>query len=69
MVTLATDTVPARSANQALSHYRNVDELPYHVLQVAKLVGKDDPKAKGWDAVADLLTVWQFLEAKAGAQP
>lgn len=48
---------------------RKVDELPYHVLQVAKLVGKDDPKAKEWDAVADLLTDWQFLEAKAEAQP
>lgn len=48
---------------------RKVDEVPYHVLQVAKLVGKDNPKAPEWDAVADLLTDWMFLEAKAEAQP
>ncbi|GIW92451.1 MAG: hypothetical protein KatS3mg110_0492 [Pirellulaceae bacterium] len=48
---------------------RKVDELPYHVLEVAKLAGRDDPKAKEWDEVADLLTDWQFLEAKAEAQP
>lgn len=48
---------------------RKVSELPWQVLQVAKLVGKDDPQAKEWDAVADLLTDWQFLEAKAEAQP
>jgi len=36
---------------------------------VAKLLGKNDPKSEHWDAVADLLTDWQFLEAKAEAQP
>ena len=46
---------------------RKVLELPYHVLEVAKLIGKDDPQANEWDAVADLLTDWQFLEAKAEA--
>ena len=46
-----------------------VVELPYHRLEVAKLAGKDDPKSPHWDAVADLLTNWQFLEAKAEADP
>lgn len=50
------------------ANVRKVDELPYHVLEIAKLLGKDDPKAKEWDAVADLLTDWHFLEAKAEAQ-
>jgi len=48
---------------------RKVDELPWQRLEVAKLFGKDDPKSEHWDAVADLLTDWQFLEAKAEAQP
>jgi hypothetical protein len=48
---------------------RKVVELPYHRLEVAKLAGKDDPKSPYWDAVADLLTDWQFLEAKAEADP
>lgn len=48
---------------------RKVDELPHHLLQVAKLVGKDDPKAPEWDAVADLLTDFNFLEAKNEAAP
>ena len=51
------------------ANVRKVVELPYHRLEVAKLAGKDDPKSKYWDAVADLLTNWQFLEAKAEADP
>ena len=54
----------ARPAN-----VRKVVELPYHRLEVAKLAGKDDHKSPYWDAVADLLTNWQFLEAKAEADP
>jgi hypothetical protein len=49
------------------ANVRKVVELPYHRLEVAKLAGKDDPESKYWDAVADLLTDWQFLEAKAEA--
>jgi hypothetical protein len=50
---------------------RKVVELPYHVLAVAKLVDPEskNPQAPEWDAVADLLTNWQFLEAKAEAEP
>ncbi len=48
---------------------RKVDELPFQRLEVAKLLGKGDPKSKHWDSVADLLTDWQFLEAKAEARP
>ncbi|NUQ65363.1 MAG: DUF4062 domain-containing protein [Pirellulales bacterium] len=48
---------------------RKVDELPWQLLQVAKKTGKEDPKSPHWDAVADLLTDWQFLEAKAEAEP
>jgi hypothetical protein len=51
------------------ANIRKVDELPYHVLEIAKLAGKDDATSPHWDAVADLLTDWQFLEAKAEAQP
>lgn len=51
------------------ANVRKVVELPYHRLEVAKLAGKDDPKSPYWDAVADLLTDWQFLEAKAEADP
>jgi NACHT domain- and WD repeat-containing protein len=51
------------------ANVRKVVELPYHRLEVAKLAGKDDPHSKHWDAVADLLTDWQFLEAKAEADP
>ena len=29
----------------------------------------NDPKSEHWDVVTDLLTDWQFLEAKAEAQP
>lgn len=48
---------------------RKVDELPWQLLQVAKLSGKDDPKSPHWDKVADLFTDIHFLEAKAEAQP
>lgn len=43
---------------------RKVVELPYHRLEAAKLGGSDDATSSYWDAVADLLTDWQFLEAK-----
>ncbi|MCA9122286.1 MAG: DUF4062 domain-containing protein [Planctomycetaceae bacterium] len=50
---------------------RKVDELPFHVLEIAKLADPESnqPEAPEWDVVADLLTDWQFLEAKAEAQP
>ena len=63
------------------ANVRKVVELPHHRLAVAKLVDPDssNPDAvyrgshgqdvKVWDAVADLLTNWQFLEAKAEADP
>jgi len=51
------------------ANVRKVVELPYHRLEAAKLGGKDDPKSTYWDAVADLLTDWEFLEAKAEADP
>ena len=51
------------------ANIRKVDELPYHVLELAKLAGGDDAESPYWDAVADLFTDWQFLEAKAEAQP
>jgi DNA polymerase III delta prime subunit len=51
------------------ANVRKVVELPYHRLEVAKLAGKDDPKSPYWNAVADLLTDWQFLEAKIEADP
>ena len=51
------------------ANVRKVVELPYHRLEAAKFLGKDDPKSPYWDAVADLLTDWQFLEAKAEADP
>ncbi len=46
---------------------RKVDELPYQLLQVAKLSGKDDPSSPQWNAVADLFTDLQFLESKTGS--
>lgn len=46
---------------------RMVYELPWQLLEVAKLSGKDDPKSPHWDAVADLFTDLRFLEAKAEA--
>ena len=51
------------------ANIRKVVELPYHRLEAAKLGGKDDPKSPYWDKVADLLTDWQFLEAKTEANP
>ncbi len=51
------------------ANIRKVVELPYHRLEAAKLGGKDDPASPLWDAVADLLTDWQFLEAKTEANP
>jgi len=51
------------------ANVRKVVELPYHRLEAAKLGGKDDAKSPYWDAVTDLLTDWQFLEAKAEADP
>jgi telomerase protein component 1 len=50
------------------ANIRKVNELPYQLLQVAKLSGKDNPKSPHWDAVADLFTDLHFLEAKAEAQ-
>lgn len=50
------------------ANIRKVDELPWQLLQVAKLSGKDDPKSPHWEAVADLFTDLHFLEAKAEAQ-
>ena len=51
------------------ANVRKVVELPYHRLEAAKLGGKDDPDSPYWDKVADLLLDWQFLEAKAEADP
>ncbi|REK32855.1 MAG: DUF4062 domain-containing protein [Planctomycetota bacterium] len=51
------------------ANIRKVDELPFQVLQVAKLSGRDNPESPHWDAVADLFTDLHFLEAKAEAQP
>ena len=53
------------------ANIRKVVELPHHRLAVAKLVDPEGnkPDAKEWDDVADLLTDWQFLEAKAEADP
>ena len=48
---------------------RMVMELPYQLLEVAKLLGKDDATSPHWDAVADLLLNIHFLEAKAEAKP
>jgi hypothetical protein len=47
---------------------RKVAELPWQLLQVAKRSGKNDPRSPHWDAVADLFTDLQFLEAKTEAQ-
>lgn len=53
------------------ANIRKVVELPYHLLEAAKLNDPESnkPEAKEWDAVADLLTDWQFLEAKTEADP
>ncbi len=49
------------------ANVRKVDELPFQLLQVAKLIGKDDAKSPHWDAIADLFTDLHLLEAKAEA--
>ena len=49
------------------SNIRKVDELPWQLLEVAKLFGKDDPKSPHWDAIADLFTDLNFLESKSEA--
>ncbi len=49
------------------ANVRKVDELPWQLLQVAKLLGRDDAASPHWDAVADLFTDLNFLEAKAEA--
>jgi len=51
------------------ANVRKVVELPHHRIEAAKLGGGDDPNSELWDAVADLLMDWQFLEAKAEADP
>ena len=43
---------------------RKVVELPWQRLETAKLAGGSDPSSPYWDAVANLLTDWRFLEAK-----
>src|SRR5439155_13554749 len=50
------------------ANVRKVDELPWQLLQVAKLSGKDDPNSPQWDAVADLFTELHLLEGKAEAR-
>ena len=64
------------SEMQVVLRQVRADLLPKRVRQrvskldyVSMLVGKDDPKSPHWDAVADLLTNWQFLEAKTEADP
>jgi hypothetical protein len=49
------------------ANVRKVDELPWQLVQVAKLSGRDDPQSPHWDAVADLFMDLRFLEAKAEA--
>src|SRR5205823_3888781 len=49
------------------ANVRKVDELPWQLLEVAKLSGRDDPKSPHWDAVADFFTDLHFLEARAEA--
>jgi len=51
------------------ANVRKVIELPYHRLQAAKILGEGNPQSPYWDAVVSLLTEWQFLEAKAEADP
>jgi hypothetical protein len=50
-----------------IPHERKVVELPWQRLEAAKLGGNDDPRFAYWDDVTDLLTDWQFLEAKNAA--
>src|SRR5579883_990960 len=49
------------------ANVRKVDELPYQLVEVARLSGKGDPMSPHWDAVVGLLTDLHFLEAKAEA--
>lgn len=55
------------SPSPRLVNVRTVSELPYQRLQVAKLIGSDDPQAEAWDEAADLFTDISFLEAKSEA--
>lgn len=48
---------------------RKVVELPHDHLEATKVGGKGDPKSTYWEAVAELLTDWQLLEAKNEASP
>ena len=49
------------------SNIRKVDELPWQLLEVAKHFGKDDSQSPHWNAIVDLFTDLNFLEAKAEA--
>lgn len=51
------------------SNIRKVDELPWQLLQVAKRADPEskNPKAKEWDAIAELFTDIHFLESKSEA--
>ncbi|NUQ61828.1 MAG: NACHT domain-containing protein, partial [Pirellulales bacterium] len=55
----------ARPAN-----IRKADELPYQLLEAARHADPESnaPEAGEWNVAADLLSDWQFLEAKAEAQ-
>jgi WD40 repeat protein len=44
---------------------RVVVELPYQLLQVARLLGQGDARSSHWDKVEELLLNTDFLEAKA----
>jgi hypothetical protein len=46
---------------------RKMVELPYQLLESAKTGGGGDPRSPYWNSVAELLTDWRFLEAKAEA--
>ena len=67
-VTAATD-IPIGVVNSGDGDGENVAIAMDGTHQAAKLGGKDNPKSPYWDAVADLLMDWQFLEAKAEADP
>ncbi|OGF68159.1 MAG: hypothetical protein A2Y62_13550 [Candidatus Fischerbacteria bacterium RBG_13_37_8] len=47
---------------------RKVDELPWQLIQVAEISGRNDPHSPDWSALVELLTDWQFLEAKTEAR-
>ena len=44
---------------------RKVDELPFHMTELARLNGKGDAKSPYWDRLVDLLSELDYLEAKA----